>query len=372
MIQRLYIHNFRCFQNFELRLSDTKSALLVGKNGVGKSTIRKVLEIFRDVASGKNRVADLVRIDDFAFGDSDRPIRFELEALIGGKLFRYALALELPLGWTELRVTEESLQYGEESLINRNLAQVEITKSREPKAAQFRVDWHFAALPIIQENSPTDPLGEFKRWLGRILIFAPYPAIMDGESIGSTLVPTMDLANMGMWFTGILSESPAQYQTISQFITLFMPDFFDAQNPQSGQSRSMSIQFKRDGKTFRTMFGRLSDGEKCLFVGALAVAYTHMYPDVLCFWDEPDNYLSLSEVGQFIRSLRKSFERSGQLLVTSHHSETVRRFSDVNTFILDRASLLEPVIVRRLEDLHYEGDLIESLLSGAIMDPSTS
>jgi len=44
MIQRLYIHNFRCFENFELNLKDKRSAVLIGKNGSGKSTISRVLE----------------------------------------------------------------------------------------------------------------------------------------------------------------------------------------------------------------------------------------------------------------------------------------------------------------------------------------
>ena len=45
MLQRLYVNNFRCLENFELTMKEMPSALLIGKNGVGKSTIAKALEV---------------------------------------------------------------------------------------------------------------------------------------------------------------------------------------------------------------------------------------------------------------------------------------------------------------------------------------
>jgi hypothetical protein len=32
MLQRLYVHNFRCLENFELTMKEMSSALLIGKN----------------------------------------------------------------------------------------------------------------------------------------------------------------------------------------------------------------------------------------------------------------------------------------------------------------------------------------------------
>lgn len=95
MLQRLYIHNFRCFENFELILKDTPSLLLIGKNGAGKSTLVDALEILQSMARGQNEVARLVQPKDFANGRSDVPIRFEIEALIEEKSYQYTLALTL-------------------------------------------------------------------------------------------------------------------------------------------------------------------------------------------------------------------------------------------------------------------------------------
>ncbi len=112
MLQRLYVHNFRCLENFELTLKEMPSALLIGKNGSGKSTIRSALEVLQKISQGINRMRELEKLKlispkDFARGRSDVPIRFEIEVLLNDKLYKYILALELPEKFRELRVCQE-------------------------------------------------------------------------------------------------------------------------------------------------------------------------------------------------------------------------------------------------------------------------
>ncbi|MFN9623940.1 MAG: AAA family ATPase, partial [Cyanobacteriota bacterium] len=109
MLQRLYVHNFRCLENFELSLKELSSALLIGRNGVGKSTIASSLELFQSIGRGVNRVGKLVLPKDFSPNRSNVPMRFELEVLLEDKMYKYVLALELPKGFRELRVFEEQL-----------------------------------------------------------------------------------------------------------------------------------------------------------------------------------------------------------------------------------------------------------------------
>lgn len=101
MLQRLYVHNFRCLENFELTLKEIDSAILIGKNGSGKSTILTVLEIFQKISQGVNRMRQLeamklLSYQDFSRGQIDHPIRFELEVILQNTLYKYILALELP------------------------------------------------------------------------------------------------------------------------------------------------------------------------------------------------------------------------------------------------------------------------------------
>lgn len=364
MIKRIYIHNFRCLENFELPVSGISSCLLIGRSGSGKSTIGFALQALQSIARGTNRVGQLVKPGDFARGRSDTPIRFEIEVLIDGRNYEYNLALELPAGFKELRVAEERLSCEGCDVYSRQTAQVVLSKTTAAGEAKFLVDWHLVALPLIQEQSESDPLRVFKNWLARILILAPHPTAITGDSDGDSLTPNREVSNFGEWFAGLLAHSPAAYARIDKFIKQVIGDFEDIKNPNTGkESRSLLVQFQHDSATLSLPFAALSDGEKCLFVCALVLASNTAYGPLLCFWDEPDNYLSLSEVGHFVMELRRAFEsKGGQLLVTSHNPEAIRQFSDENTLLLFRKNHVEPTLVRRIADVKVHGDLVDALI----------
>ena len=269
MLQRLYVHNFRCLENFEFSLKEMSSALLIGRNGVGKSTIASALELFQSIGRGVNRVGQLIQPKDFATGRSNVPIRFEIEVLLEGTLYKYVLALELPGGFRELRVLEEHLLVSEEPVYLRKEAQVALTsRNRE---AQFLVDWHLIALPVIQEQSETDPLRIFRTWLARMIILAPIPSVITGDSNGETLEPKRDGSNFGEWFSGLLSRYPAAYKEIDKYLQAVMPDISDIQNELVGKDfKSMIVRFEKNNANLTIEFKDLSDGEKCFFFAQLS------------------------------------------------------------------------------------------------------
>jgi predicted ATPase len=367
MLQRLYVHNFRCLENFELSIKSMSSALLIGKNGTGKSTIAIALEVLQSIGRGINRVGQLVQSKDFARGRLDVPLRFEIEVLIENKLYKYNLALELPEKFKELRVFEEQLLVAGDRIYSRKEAQVSLYNSTQNRETQFLVDWHLVALPIIQQQSETDPLHIFKTWLAHMIILAPIPSLMTGESNGETLEPKREGSNIGEWFSGLLGRYPAAYTQVDQYLREVMPDMKDFLNELIGKDfKSMIVRFEENNANLSVNFKDLSDGEKCFFLCAIVLAANKSYGPLFCFWDEPDNYLSLSEVGHFVTSLRRSFKNSGQILVTSHNEEAIRKFSNENTFVLDRKSHLEPTLIRLLSDMSVQGDLIDALIRGDV------
>jgi len=367
MIQRLYAHNFRCLENFELIVKDLPSALLIGKNGTGKSTVADVLEIFQSVSRGVNRVEQVVQPRDFARGRSDVPIRFEIEVLLGKKLYKYVLAFELPEKFKELRIFEEQLTVSGNPIYSRKEAQVTLYRGSQNYEAQFLLDWHLIALPVIQEQSETDPLRVFRTWLARMIILTPIPSLMAGNSNGETLEPKQDGSNFGDWFSGLLSRYPAAYTQVDKYLREVMHDIRDFLNEPVGKdAKSMIVRFEANSASLSVDFKDLSDGEKSFFICAAVLAANKFYGPLFCFWDEPDNYLSLSEVGHFVTSLRRSFKNSGQILTTSHNEEAIRKFSNENTFVLDRKNHLEPTRVKLLNEIPVTGDLINALICGDI------
>lgn len=367
MIQRLYVNNFRCLDNFELSIKDMPSILLLGKNGAGKSTVASAIEILQKVARGTNRVKDLVEPKDFNRGRSDVPIRFEIEALINKKIYKYELALELPESFKELRVSEERLSVGGSVVYSREAAQVSFRAVRQTHEAQFLVDWYLVALPVIQARTDTDPIHVFRTWLARSIILSPIPNWMTGKSNDETLEPKRDGSNFGEWFTGLLSRYPAAYTELEKHLRDVMADYRDFLNePTSKDSKSMVVRFEQDSAELKVFFNDLSDGEKCFFLCAVVIAANKYYGPVFCFWDEPDNYLALDEVGHFITSLRRAFGSCGQIVVTSHNPEAIRKFSSDSTLLLDRKSHLEPTLVRKLSEVAVSGDLVNALIRGDV------
>jgi predicted ATPase len=373
VIRRLYVHNFRCLENFELPISGQPSVLLIGKNGSGKTTIGLALEILQRIARGTNRVGDLVKPKDLTRGRSDVPVRFELEVELASKVYGYAVAFEFPAGFKELRVLEEKLTVEGKPVYTRELAQVHLAKVGQETEAKFRIDWHLVALPTVQEQSSNDPLFIFKQWLARMLILRPMPSLIVGgsNSADETLQPTPQVTNFGGWFSGLLAYAPAAYTRIDEYLKQVMPDLKDIKNPVIGaDSRSLVVQFSNEQGSINLPFEDLSDGEKCFMIHAVVLAANEAYGSVVCFWDEPDNYLAPSEVGHFVLGLRKAFQSGGQFIATSHNEEAIRRFSDETTFVLYRNSHLEPTIVRRVTEirssLNLSGDLVPAVVRGDV------
>jgi predicted ATPase len=368
MIRRFYAHNFRCLVNFELLLEDKPSALLIGKNGSGKSTIAAALSVLQSVGRGVNRVAQLVTPRDLARGDAKSPMRFEIEVVLEGRRHEYRLALGRPAEGKELVVVEESLAVDGETRFARAASEVSLGAQSRAREPSFLVDLRLIALTIIQEQSESDPLAVLKRWLAHSILLAPTPSLIDGESAGESLEPRRDARNLGAWFAGLIAQSPAAYGVLAKHLKTVLPDFKAIKNPLIGaESRSLSIQFvSASGEEMSLPFAALSDGEKCFFLCALVIAANEAYGPVFCFWDEPDSHLSIDEVQQFVASLRRSFESGGQILIASHNAEAIRAFSDENTFVVFRRSHFEPTQLRLLEAIEHSGDLIDRIVNGEL------
>lgn len=365
VIRRLYVNNYRCLQNFDLPISGKPSTLLIGGNGAGKTTVGFALEILQKIARGTNRVGDLVKPKDFTRGITDVPMRFEIEVELDSKIYGYSIAFELPEGFKELRILAEKLEFDGSPVYAREVAQVHLSREGQAKEASFLIDWHLVALPIIQEKSAKDPLSILRQWLARTLILQPIPSLIDGISEQETLQPTRQLLDLGAWFTGLLANTPSAYTKIDTYLKRVLPDLEDIQNPETGtDSRSLFVRFSNEQGGIRLPFKDLSDGEKSFIICALVLAANSIYGPLFCFWDEPDNFLSLEEVGHFIMTLRRAFQSGGQFIATSHNSEAIRGFSNENTLVLYRKSHLEPTIIRPLDELQIDGDLIGTLIRG--------
>ncbi len=348
MLERLYVNNFRTFQNFELRPAALHSALFCGKNGTGKTALGGVFALFQQIGAGKSRVGELVKPDDFWLRQTNLPMRFELEVRLDGRLFAYTLVLELPERFRELRVLEESLTVDGTSIYRRRQGAVEVVKGTGP--VTFTIDWHFVALPLIQVADAND-FETWKTWLQRMLVLAPVPALMSGVSLGEASSLELNARNFSGWLTGLLAQEPSAIATILGALQQMMPDLSTLRNLPGGRdSKSLFVVFKDDNASFEVSFDALSNGEKCMFLASAIVAANENAGPFFVFWDEIDNHVSLDEIDFFVRLLRRGFHAGGQIFVTSHNASAIRAFSRENTFFVARKSHMEPSMLRSFAD----------------------
>jgi predicted ATPase len=352
-------------ENFELQIGDCSSILLIGKNGAGKTTAGVALEVLQKIARGVNRVDDLVKPRDMTRGHYEIPVRFELKVKLKDNIFDYSIAFELPEEFKELRVLEEKLSVNGKPIFTREQAQVHLATANQEAEAKFRLDWHLAALPIIEGRTENDPLSVFKLWLARLLILRPIPNLIDGDSEEVTLQPNVRVTNFGAWFSGLIASAPSAYGTMDRYLRQVMPDFNDIKNPTVGKNaRSLEVHFSNNSESVTIPFTDISDGEKCFMICAMVLAANASYGPLVCFWDEPDNHLAMSEVGHFVMTLRKAFQSGGQFIMTSHNPEAIRRFSGDNTLLIYRNSHLEPAQIQRVSEINVNGDLVNALIQG--------
>ena len=365
MIERLYVHNFRCLENFTLEFGGRSSTLVIGKNGSGKSTVLNCLALFQQICRGSSRVSKLISTSDFTQHRTDHPMRFEVELTLSGKRFKYVISFEWPSTFREARILDESLLVDGQAIFTRHQAQVQLSGG-----AAFGLDWHIVALPVIHERPGETAIQDIKTFFASMILIAPIPAKMTGYSEEPSMELQDDGANYASCLRALLGQRPAAYGIFESYLKTVIPDFSSIENVERGESGTqLIVRFEppKPQPSLSVEFKALSDGEKCFFLSAYLIALNTVGLNVFCMWDEPDNNLSLSEVGQFIIALRKMTHQNGQFFATTHHPETIRKFSDETTFVFTRKSLLDPTVVRPLADFSYDGDLINALIRDGII-----
>lgn len=316
------------------------------------------LEILRKIGRGTVQAAELIKPEACSRGRTDAPTRFEIEADTGNGVVQYSIAFGFRDG--AVRVFHEELSVDGVVTLSRG----DGAKETDPK-----IDLQLIALPIITKEG-SYPMYVFRRRLERMLILRPVPSLISGDSTGTVYTPNPQVTDFGAWFSGRVSSDPSAYTRMAEHLERVMPDFRSLQNPEVGRhARSLEVEFATDQGALTVPFADLSDGEKCLMICAVVLSGNRDSVTRWCFWDEPDNYLALDEVQHFVMALRAAFhKKGGQFIATSHNPEVIRAFENSNTLVLHRKNHFEPTVVRKLEDLHVNGDLVDAISRGDLVE----
>jgi len=361
MIRRLYVHNFRCLENFELNLIDRRSVLLIGQNGAGKSTVRRSLEILQAVARGNVQVAALIKPADFNKANNSSSMMFQLEVKVGSRAFTYSLALQLLEDSQATIVQQESLTVDGAPVFTRDGEVLELhpTVNKVPGKIEFAPT--VFALPSMHGDSISSPIFRFKDWLSRVILAAPITRLIEGATIGANLTPNSDMIDLPGFLQGVLSSSPAAYRDIEDYLQEVMPDFIAIKSELTRTRSFYRIAFESKGRSLELPLDALSDGEKCYLISSLIIAYQASFSGLTCFWDEPDSHIALPEIQHLIMRHRK-VGNGAQFIATSHNPQVIQAFPRDDTLLIYRENHVSPPRVKPLSEIELNGDLIDALV----------
>lgn len=368
MLQQLNINNYRSFQNFNISLDGIQSALILGKNGSGKSNLFKCLEVFQKIGQGITSVNELITDEDFPFNDTSLTITMNIIVSIDNKTYDYLVEIDQPEGFYNPKIKRETFKVNKKNVIDRDGGRTTLKGKTE-----FSLDWHHIGLPIITTKDQNDSIAIFKSWLANIIILSPNPALI--QSISQEEGPHLKKngENLLDWLRHLLADHPNLYMPMSEFLKFRMPDFelFKFEN-LGKNSKELSFSFRTDSpKNLNLNFSQLSDGEKIYLLAATLIAKLSARQPILCLWDEPNNFVSLIELNHFIISCRKAFENDpdkSQIIMSTHASQVINEFSSNNTFIFHRDAHFIPTQLELLSNKEYlSPTLLDAIENGEIL-----
>lgn len=363
MLKRIYIHNYKAFQNFELKFDDFGSSLFLGKNGSGKSSLVEVFKIFQAIGDGTTQLGELIKKDSFNVVQSNQPIQLELDVICDEKLISYQLTIDFPNDFYNPRVREEKLLVENICILERSLSDVRYHDFRKREIADFSLDWHMLALPIFNPRKQEFEFFQyFKNWLKEIVVLSPIPAFMGAVNNKNANKPDYYAGNICIWITHLFSNKPKSYQYIDEYLKPIFPDLEEVSN----EDQELKFIFRIENQQKVLKYSQLSYGERIFVLWSAILASVKLDQISLCVWDEPENYISLLEIQHYFNTLKQTFNDKAQFVATTHNPETMRMFSSEDIFILFRKHHLEPVRLQAVADLNIENDIAEMIKAGLV------
>ena len=328
MLKRLYIDNYKCLTNFEIRFEEL--TLLLGPNGCGKSAIFEVVGKLRDFIRGDARVGELFPSTDLTHWSTKPEQHFELEIDISGGRCLYRLVIEHKPEIRFARVMREELLFDDKPLFVFENGNVQLYRDDHSEGPRYSFDWMRSGLAPVAERADYTRLCLFRDQVRRFVTLSLEPKRMRSGSDFDADMRSSGGENFVSWYQGRLQEDPRRILDAMDQLSVVLPGFVDLRLVQKGSDyRELQVEFSsvpvESSSIYR--FDQLSDGQR-----ALIVLYLLLFADDTgrtLFLDEPDNYVTLPELQPWFAELEDGCgDTLSQTILISHHPEAIDFLSD--------------------------------------------
>lgn len=322
MITNLYIDNFRCLVNFQVKLPNI--TLLLGNNGVGKSTMFDALKSTCDLVVREVAVTEAFPASSLnkRTGAHFQEIRMELQSPDG--MLEYQLLIEHDLPGSRARINIESLAADGQSLFRFEDGEVQLYRDNHSEGPRYPFDWGRSALATIAPRQDNQRLTWFKKHLARIVFLRMCPMDIDAETDREDRMLTINGRNFANWFRFLSQEYQDRIIDLTRELRDIYPGFRAFRLTEAGRDRRVLRAIFQDASgEIAFDFDELSDGQR-----AAIVLYTLLHGlrngGYSLFIDEPQNFLALAEIQPWLMALSDSCGSGvSQVVLVSHHPELI-------------------------------------------------
>jgi predicted ATPase len=335
-ITRLYVNNYRCFVNFELKPG--RRSLLLGYNGSGKSSVFDVLSGIRDLVFANVDAKNAFPTDTVTKFSGSAEQRFELDVETEGGMLRYALLLAHDLEQKTAAIMLEELTFDAEPIYRFANGEVQLYGESDHLArGPFPFSSQRSFLASLEPKMARSPIASFKSFIHICWLLRLVPARIGASAPEEFAGLSTDAVDFASHCRFLLQETPDRMQRAHEALREIIPGFQHLRTQSAGRAKVLVARFQYpNGSPYDLDFDALSDGQKVLIVLYVVLHANASRIPVLCL-DEPDNFVSIREIQPFLVELEKISGDTGlQVLLISHSAEVIDFIGAEDAILLER------------------------------------
>jgi predicted ATPase len=336
MITRIYVDNFRCLVNFELKLENFN--LLAGLNGSGKSSVLDVVDGLQRLLSGQAKVNDksvLPYASRTRWSDRDTQV-VELHTQVGGEEMRYRLKVQHESGGRRARIIEERLAVPDGPLFRFENGDVQLYRDNLSEGPKFAAEWNESALARVPPRHDNQRLTAFLELMRRVQVCRLNPAAFVNDTPQESQALSRNGENFSSWYRHLLQEhgDSFEYRAVLQAT---IPGFQKLRLEKVGsEARTLVAVFGSGKEEYELALEELSDGQRALLV-LYGLLHFLDKSGRLLFLDEPDNFLAASEIQPWLLCAEDAIgDGLPQVVIVSHHAEVIDYLGGDRGLLLER------------------------------------
>ena len=325
MVTRLYVDNFRCLVNFELKLDETN--ILLGPNGSGKTSVLDVLRRIQDLVARGARIEEAFPTDDLSSTQARNIQLIEVDLQIEDCSYHYALQIEHERHRRRMRIAEETLEHDDKPIFWLRGGDAQLYHDDYKKGPSYPFDWSRSGVGSLNERDDNRKLTRFRRAMADLVIASPCPPLFEPETRTEDefLQPLMQ--NFVGWYRHAAQERMRGIGAVFKALGEALPGFDSISLTESGENaRSLKVDFRAandEGRLDRYALDQLSDGQRSL-IALYCLVFLSNGGRTSLFLDEPDNYLALREIQPWLATVAEHCgDTLEQAVVVSHHPVTI-------------------------------------------------